>query len=76
MENNSAPTNPATGSTNGQVTVLGGGNQEEPASIEADTLGFKPYVEAVFSCFKNPQKKAPFTLSVEGEWGSGKSRPG
>jgi hypothetical protein len=73
MVNNSTPDETPIGSTNGQVTVRGGGNQDQPAPIEADTLGFKPYVEAVFSYLKNPQTKAPFTLSVEGDWGSGKS---
>jgi hypothetical protein len=38
-----------------------------------DTLGFKPYVEAIASFLTNEVTKPPLTLSIEGEWGSGKS---
>jgi hypothetical protein len=38
-----------------------------------DVLGFKPYVEVVSNFLLNEETKAPLTLSVEGEWGSGKS---
>ncbi|MCK4872060.1 MAG: AAA family ATPase [Phycisphaerales bacterium] len=40
---------------------------------ERDTLGFKPYVEAVTDFLSDQDTKAPLTLSVEGGWGSGKS---
>ena len=38
-----------------------------------DALGFAPYVSAMAEFLTNPQTKPPLTLSVEGEWGSGKS---
>jgi hypothetical protein len=38
-----------------------------------DTLGFKPYVEAVAAFLTHPDTRPPLTLSVEGAWGSGKS---
>ncbi len=38
-----------------------------------DSLGFEPYVKAIGEFLTNPQTKPPLTLSVEGEWGSGKS---
>ncbi len=38
-----------------------------------DSLGFEPYVKAIAEFLTNPQTKPPLTLSVEGEWGSGKS---
>ncbi len=38
-----------------------------------DSLGFKPYVTAIAEFLLNPDTKPPLTLSVEGEWGSGKS---
>ena len=38
-----------------------------------DALGFELYVMAMAEFLTNPQTKPPLTLSVEGEWGSGKS---
>ena len=38
-----------------------------------DSLGFKPYVQAVTDFLINKGTRTPLTLSVEGEWGSGKS---
>jgi Cdc6-like AAA superfamily ATPase len=38
-----------------------------------DHLGFKPYVEAVAEFLTNEKTEPPLTLSVEGDWGSGKS---
>jgi hypothetical protein len=38
-----------------------------------DVLGFKPYVEVVGNFLLDQHTKAPLTLSIEGEWGSGKS---
>lgn len=55
------------------ITINGAGNEDQPASLKNDTLGFRPYVEAIFSYLKNPKTKAPFTLSIEGDWGIGKS---
>ena len=38
-----------------------------------DYLGFEPYVIAIAEFLLNPETKPPLTLSIEGEWGSGKS---
>lgn len=38
-----------------------------------DTLGFGPYVKALATFLTNEKTRPPLTLSVEGEWGSGKS---
>ena len=40
---------------------------------EEDKLGFTPYVIAIAKFLTNPETKAPLTISIEGEWGSGKS---
>jgi hypothetical protein len=38
-----------------------------------DTLGFKPYVEAIASFLSSKETVPPITISIEGEWGCGKS---
>ena len=38
-----------------------------------DLLGFRPYVIAIAQFLTEEDTKPPLTLSVEGEWGSGKS---
>ncbi|MGV3757254.1 MAG: KAP family P-loop NTPase fold protein [Verrucomicrobiota bacterium] len=38
-----------------------------------DTLGFTPYVDAIARFLLNTETRPPLTLSVEGEWGCGKS---
>lgn len=38
-----------------------------------DVLGFEPYVIAIAEFLLHEQTQPPLTLSVEGEWGSGKS---
>jgi hypothetical protein len=40
---------------------------------DKDALGFKPYVEAISRFLRSPATKPPLTLSIEGEWGGGKS---
>ncbi len=42
-------------------------------STAEDSLGFKPYVEAVAGFLTHENTMPPLVLSVEGEWGSGKS---
>lgn len=42
-------------------------------STAEDSLGFAPYVKAVADFLIHENTKPPFVLSVEGEWGSGKS---
>jgi len=49
-----------------------------PASVSDqptanDSLGFTPYVDAIARFLLNDDTRPPLTLSVEGEWGSGKS---
>lgn len=56
-----------------KVTVAGSGITDLIADLKHDTLGFKPYVEAVYSFLLHESTEPPFTLSIEGEWGSGKS---
>jgi len=43
------------------------------SETEKDTLGFEPYVEAVAEFLVHEKTKPPLTISIEGEWGSGKS---
>jgi len=38
-----------------------------------DSLGFEPYVDAMAGFLLSADTRAPLTVSVEGEWGSGKS---
>lgn len=38
-----------------------------------DLLGFEPYVEAIKQFLTDKDTKAPITLSIEGQWGCGKS---
>jgi len=38
-----------------------------------DSLGFKPYVEAIAEFLTTEYTKPPITLSIEGQWGCGKS---
>src|SRR4029077_18952307 len=42
-------------------------------STDKDTLGFTPYVEAISRFLLNQDTSPPLTLSIEGDWGSGKS---
>src|SRR6516225_5818391 len=44
---------------------------DQPTKI--DRLGVAPYVSAVAAFLLHPETQLPLTLSVEGEWGSGKS---
>ncbi len=38
-----------------------------------DSLGFEPYVRAVADFLTNPLTVPPLTISIEGDWGAGKS---
>ena len=44
---------------------------DQPAT--KDTLGFTPYVIALAEFLTSKDTQAPLTISIEGEWGSGKS---
>ncbi|HEY3706537.1 MAG TPA: P-loop NTPase fold protein [Terracidiphilus sp.] len=49
------------------------GNPVSDASTASDTLGFAPYVDAVAAFLIHSDTTPPLTLSIEGEWGTGKS---
>jgi len=57
------------------------GEKSKPASYcigrdtatEKDLLGFKHYVEAIAEFLTAEGTLAPITLSIEGQWGCGKS---
>lgn len=51
------------------IRVASAGDQP----VEKDALGFEPYVQAVAEFLVNEETRPPLTLSIEGEWGSGKS---
>lgn len=53
--------------SNGSSGLIG----DQPTN--QDYLGFKPYVLAVAAFLTDPSTIPPLTLSVEGEWGCGKS---
>ena len=38
-----------------------------------DSLGFAPYTSAIARFLLSPNSRLPFTLSIEGEWGCGKT---
>ena len=44
---------------------------DSPAAV--DSLGFEPYARALAEFLLNRETQGPLTVSVEGEWGSGKS---
>jgi hypothetical protein len=44
---------------------------DQPTDVDA--LGFTPYVIAIAEFLTSDDTKPPLTLSIEGEWGSGKS---
>ncbi len=43
------------------------------AAVDVDSIGFKPYVDAMARFIVSPQTEPPLTISIEGRWGSGKS---
>ncbi len=52
-------------------SVLPACSDDLPTSV--DLLGFTPYVSAIVRFLTDPGTRPPLTLSIEGEWGSGKS---
>jgi hypothetical protein len=54
-----------------EPAVLFGSTSDAPTPV--DTLGFEPYVESIARFLESPTTMPPLTISVEGEWGSGKS---
>ncbi len=65
------PTPPSTGSPLPELSIRPASAGDQP--VDKDTLGFGPYVEAVAEFLINEDTHPPLTLSIEGEWGSGKS---
>lgn len=62
------------GSQQGQESVAPGGISDQPIeTAKNDALGFEPYVDAVANFLTDESTKPPLTMSIEGEWGSGKS---
>ena len=57
--------------TNNHQSILNASVSDQAS--ENDYLGFEPYVVAIAEFLTNPETKPPLTLSIEGEWGSGKS---
>lgn len=49
------------------------GNAVGDQATADDRLGFTPYVEAIARFLTSKATKPPLTISIEGEWGSGKS---
>ena len=54
-------------------TTHGRRAQGHDRAASNDTLGFEPFVTAVYEHLNDAHSRPPLTLSVEGEWGSGKS---
>ncbi|MGK7958891.1 MAG: SUMF1/EgtB/PvdO family nonheme iron enzyme [Crocosphaera sp.] len=54
-----------------EISILNTSVSDQAA--DKDSLGFAPYVQAIGEFLTNRQTKPPLTISVEGEWGSGKS---
>src|SRR5580692_6803010 len=54
-----------------QASIAGNALGDAPTCV--DRLGFTPYVEAVARFLTAEATQPPITISVEGDWGSGKS---
>lgn len=52
-------------------SVFPASSNDQPT--DKDFLGFEPYVRAIAEFLTNENTKPPLVLSIEGEWGSGKS---
>jgi hypothetical protein len=52
-------------------SVFPASSNDQPT--DKDFLGFEPYVRAIAEFLTNESTKPPLVLSIEGEWGSGKS---
>ncbi len=54
-----------------EESILSASVSDQPTS--SDSLGFGPYVKALARFLTDERTQPPLTLSIEGEWGSGKS---
>lgn len=52
-------------------SIAGNALGDQPTSV--DSLGFTPYVEAIARYLTSEATRPPLTISIEGDWGSGKS---
>jgi predicted KAP-like P-loop ATPase len=52
-------------------SVLPSSSGDQPT--QDDKLGFEPYVRALASFLTHAQTRGPLAVSIEGDWGSGKS---
>ncbi|MDA2245421.1 P-loop NTPase fold protein [Bacillus cereus] len=50
-----------------------GGNFINDSPSSDDSLGFEPYIKGIANFIQDPATKAPLTISIEGEWGAGKT---
>src|ERR1041385_268634 len=64
-----AQVDPSAASTTESILTASTGDQP----TGKDTIGFTPYVKALASFLTHKQTRGPLTVSIEGEWGSGKS---
>lgn len=46
---------------------------DSPAPELFSKFQFDTYIQALFDCFINPGNETPFVISIEGDWGSGKT---
>jgi hypothetical protein len=53
------------------TSIRGSGIADQPS--DTDDLGFEPYVLAIAEFLTSENTRGPLTLSIEGEWGTGKS---
>jgi hypothetical protein len=54
-----------------EVSIFAASARDQP--VKVDLLGFEPYVDAIAEFLVHEETSPPLTLSIEGEWGSGKS---
>jgi hypothetical protein len=52
-------------------SIAGNAIGDQPTPV--DSLGFTPYVEAIARFLTSDATRPPITISIEGDWGSGKS---
>jgi hypothetical protein len=53
------------------LTIAANAVGDQPTS--EDSLGFRPYIDAITAFLTSAETQPPLTMSIEGEWGSGKS---
>ena len=54
-----------------EESIMSASVSDQPTST--DSLGFEPYVKALARFLTDERTQPPLTLSIEGEWGAGKS---